>query len=231
MMLNQNQSKFLDVLLRSGALQFGSFKTKSGRMSPFFLNSGAFDSGNVLHEVAECYAHVIKSVVDSIKLATIHLYGPAYKGITLAAAAAVETSRLMDRDVAFTFNRKEKKDHGEGGVFIGRNISSESQLLIIEDVMTGGTSIRETLELLKSTGASVKAVVIGVDRMEIGSGKDRASLEISKKFNIPVYSILTIDEIVEALWSDRGPIKRLGKEWITNDLRQDITTYRLQWGV
>jgi len=230
-MLNLNQSKFLDVLLRSGALQFGSFKTKSGRVSPFFLNSGAFDSGDVLHEVAKCYAHVIKHVVDSLKLSTIHLYGPAYKGITLAAAAAVETAKLVDRDVAFTFNRKEKKDHGEGGVFVGRQISSASQLLIIEDVMTGGTSIRETMELLKPTGASVKAVVIGVDRMEVGADKERASQEISRKFNIPVFSILTIDEIVAALWRDGGPIKRLDKEWITNNLREDIIRYRSQWGV
>lgn len=229
-MLSQNQNRFLDLLLKSGALRFGSFKTKSGRMSPFFLNSGAFDHGALLREVAECYAARIVEFVKSTGLSQIHLYGPAYKGITLAAASAIETAKMTGGEVPFTFNRKEAKDHGEGGVFVGRPLTRESKLLIVEDVMTGGTSVRETIDLLRPIGAKVCGVVIGVDRMERGLGAERASQEIARKFDVPVIPILTIDEIVAALWINGAALPRLGKSWISNEIKSEIDRYRAEWG-
>jgi len=229
-MLSQNQDRFLDLLLKSGALKFGSFKTKSGRMSPFFLNSGAFDHGALLRDVAECYAAQIVDFVKSTGLSQIHLYGPAYKGITLAAASAIETAKMTGWEVPFTFNRKEAKDHGEGGVFVGRQLTSESKLLVVEDVMTGGTSVRETIDLLKPIGARVCGVVIGVDRMERGLGAERASQEIARKFDVPVISILTIDEIVSTLWRNAAAVPRLGKSWINNEIKSEIDRYRAEWG-
>jgi orotate phosphoribosyltransferase len=229
-MLSENQSRFLDVLLGSGALRFGTFKTKSGRMSPFFLNSGAFDHGALLQQVAQCYAALIIEFIKSTRLSDVHLYGPAYKGITLAAAAAMETARITGREVPFTFNRKEVKDHGEGGTFVGRKLTPESKVLIVEDVMTGGTSVRETIDILRPVGAKICGVLIGVDRMERGLGSERASREISGNFSVPVHSILTIDEIVDALWKDCKPVERLGKVWITSELKSEIDRYRSEWG-
>jgi len=156
----------------------------------------------------------------------VHLYGPAYKGITLAAAAAMELANLSADDVPFTFNRKEAKDHGEGGVFVGRALRPSQPVIVIEDVMTGGTSIRETMELLKPRGISIRAVVIGIDRQERGSGSKQASLEVQADYGCPVLAILTIDDIVKALWNT----ERLGKIWIDGAIKSMIDQYRSEWG-
>lgn len=220
--LSSLQNRFLNLLLTSGALKFGEFKTKSGRMSPYFINTGAFDHGRVLGEVAECYSELIRSrFADGV-----HLYGPAYKGITLAAATAIELSKHIQEDVPFTFNRKEAKDHGEGGVFVGRPLNPSQPVIIIEDVMTGGTSIRETMELLRPRNIAIRAVVIGIDRQERGVGSQQASLEVQADFGCPVLSILTIDEIVKALWNT----ERLGKVWVDGQIKTRIDQYRENWG-
>ena len=220
--LSQLQNRFLDLLLSSGALKFGEFKTKSGRVSPYFINMGAFDHGRVLNDVAACYAQIISSrFVDHI-----HLYGPAYKGITLAAATAMELAKHSQEEIPFTFNRKEAKDHGEGGVFVGRALSPSRPVIIIEDVMTGGTSIRETMELLRPRNVSIRAVVIGIDRQERGVGSRQASQEVQADFGCQVLSILTIDEIVKALWNT----ERLGKIWIDGSVKSRIDQYRAEWG-
>ena len=216
------QSRFLDLLLGSGALRFGEFMTKSGRQSPYFINTGAFDHGRLLGEVAACYAQLIRSKFRD----QIHLYGPAYKGITLAAATAVELSKSSSDEIPFTFNRKEAKDHGEGGVFVGRPLVSGQSVIVIEDVMTGGTSIRETMSLLRPRNVSIRAVVIGIDRQERGVGARQASLEVQADFGCPVYSILTIDDIVRALWNQ----ERLGKVWIDGQIKSRIERYRADWG-
>lgn len=220
--LTQLQSSFLDLLLSSGALRFGEFKTKSGRMSPYFMNTGAFDHGRVLSEIARCYAQMIRSHFKG----HIHLYGPAYKGITLAAATAIELSRTSKDDIPFTFNRKEAKDHGEGGVFVGRSLLPGQSVIVIEDVMTGGTSIRETISLLRPRDVSIQAVVIGIDRQERGIGKKRASIEIESDFGCPVVSILNVDDIVGALHNQ----ERLGKVWIDDQIKSRIDAYRSEWG-
>ena len=219
--LSSLQSRFLDLLLSSGALKFGEFKTKSGRMSPYFINTGAFDHGRVLRDVARCYAELVHSRYEH----DVHLYGPAYKGITLAAATAMELANLSADDVPFTFNRKEAKDHGEGGVFVGRALRPSQPVIVIEDVMTGGTSIRETMELLKPRGISIRAVVIGIDRQERGSGSKQASLEVQADYGCPVLAILTIVDIVKALWNT----ERLGKIWIDGAIKSMIDQYRSEW--
>lgn len=229
-MLTDLQGSFLDLLLSSGALRFGQFKTKSGRMSPFFLNSGAFDHGEILRAVARCYAKRLVHFSKTNPISTWHLYGPAYKGITLAAATAMELALETGKEVAFTFNRKEVKDHGEGGVFIGRGIGENSEIVIVEDVLTGGTSVRQTLDLLKSINPSVRAVIVGVDRMERGVGQYTAAAEIQEVFKIPVVSILSIQEIIDALWQDGRPLPRMGKAWLDSSLKASIDKYRSQWG-
>ncbi len=224
------QSRFLDLLLTSGALKFGDFTTKSGRSSPYFFNSGAFDHGRLLGEVGACYAELI---IEKYPLAN-HLYGPAYKGISLACASSVELSARSKSEVAFTFNRKEAKDHGEGGLFVGRPLDPSRPILIIEDVMTGGTSVRETMGLLLPRKIPVLGVVIGVDRQERGAGQLLASQEVSAQYGFSVTAILTMDEIIEALWNgitaDGKGISRLGKVWIDADAKARIDRYRREWG-
>ena len=230
MKLSPLQNRYLDLLLAGGVLKFGSFKTKSGRLSPFFLNSGAFDHGSILREVAKCYSERVVEFAAHQGVSDIHLYGPAYKGITLAAATAIEVALITGREVPFTFNRKEAKDHGEGGRFVGREISPGVSLFIIEDVMTGGTSIRETMDILAPTGAKVRGVFIGVDRLELGADNVRASSEVQLRYNFPVISILTIDEIVDALWRNGAAVERLGRVWITAQIKSEIERYRSEWG-
>jgi orotate phosphoribosyltransferase len=224
--LSKVQNDFLDLLLSSGALRFGSFKTKSGRISPYFLNTGAFDHGGLLSRVGVCYAAFIAEKFPQER----HLYGPAYKGITLAAATAMELARITGREVPFTFNRKEAKDHGEGGVFVGRDLRAGASVLIIEDVMTGGTSIRETMAILTPRGVRVAAVIVGVDRQERGQGANLAAIETTQTFACSVAAILTIDEIIAELWDGTNGVQRLGQVWIDGATKAQIDAYRCAWG-
>ena len=217
------KDEFLDLLLSSGALKFGSFKTKSGRVSPYFFNMGAIDTGEALTKVACCYADC---VLESLGALELHLFGPAYKGIPLATSVAQELSRRLGIPIPFTFNRKEIKDHGERGSFIGRDILPSSRLIIVEDVMTGGTSVRETLALVSPVGASVRAVFIGVDRQERGVGGQVAAQEVTQELGIPVFAILTLDEIISALWN----VRRNGRIWIDDQLKAEIDAYRKKFG-
>ena len=219
----QSSEKFLDLLLESGVLKFGEFKTKSGRLSPYFFNTGSFDHGRILSEVASCYADLI---LERIPRDQIHLYGPAYKGIPLATSIAQELSKRTGMDVPFTFNRKEAKDHGEGGSFVGRALTKDSRVIVVEDVMTGGTSVRETLALLKPIGAKISAVVIGVDREERGTGSKKAALEITEEFGIPVFTILKLQTILELLWNK----PRQGRVWVNDEIKQKADAYQKQFG-
>ncbi len=219
----QSSEKFLDLLLESGALKFGEFKTKSGRLSPYFFNTGSFDHGRILSEVASCYADLI---IECLPKDQIHLYGPAYKGIPLATSIAQELSKRTGTDVPFTFNRKEAKDHGEGGSFVGRALTKDSRVIVVEDVMTGGTSVRETLALLRPIGAKIAAVVIGVDREERGTGTKKAALEITEEFGIPVFTILKLQTILELLWNK----PRQGRVWVNDEIKLKAEAYQKQFG-
>jgi orotate phosphoribosyltransferase len=184
------QREFLDLALKLDALRFGEFKLKSGRMSPYFFNAGLFDSGASLELLGRAYA---QAALDSA-IAFDMLFGPAYKGIALATATATSLALTHGRDVPLAFNRKEAKDHGEGGVLIGAPL--HGRVLIIEDVISAGTATRESLALIHASGAKPAGVLIALDRQERGTGTRSAAQEITAEFGIPVIAIARLDELL-----------------------------------
>lgn len=187
-------ARYLRLLLRTNALQFGTFMTKSGRESPYFIDSGRLDTGDAIAEAADCYAALLEGgdVPDV-------LFGPAYKGIPLAVATAEALTRRVGRPIGWLFNRKEAKDHGERGALVGRLPRTGETVTIIEDVLTGGTSVRETIPLLARHGITPTRLLVGVDREERGSTRSIARDEIRGTFGIEVRSILTLTDILETL--------------------------------
>jgi orotate phosphoribosyltransferase len=184
------QRDFLDLALRRNALRFGEFTLKSGRVSPYFFNAGLFDSGAALATLGGAYA---QAATDS-GIGFDMLFGPAYKGIALATATAFAMATLHNRDVPIAFNRKEVKDHGEGGVLIGAPL--QGRVLIVDDVISAGTAIRETLALIRANGATPAGVLIALDRQERGQGTRSAAQEISLEFGTPVMAIARLDELL-----------------------------------
>ena len=185
--------EFIDNAISSGALKFGQFELKSGRTSPHFFNAGEFYKGSALAALGKCYAAAI--VESGVEFDV--LFGPAYKGITLAAATAIALSEDHGIDVPYCFNRKEAKAHGEGGTLVGAPL--EGKVLIIDDVITAGTAIREVMAIVKQVGAQAAGVVVGLDRKERGKSDKSAIQEVEQEFNIPVASIINIDDIFEGL--------------------------------
>ena len=183
------QREFLELALARNALRFGEFTLKSGRKSPYFFNAGRFDSGAALDALGRAYA---QAAVES-GIAFEMLFGPAYKGIALAAAAAVALAREHARDVPVAFNRKEAKDHGEGGVLIGAPL--QGRVLIVDDVISAGTAIRESLALIRANGATAAGILIALDRQERGQGAQSAAQEIAAEFGTPVIAIARLDEL------------------------------------
>lgn len=212
------KQEFIKFAAECGVLTFGSFTLKSGRISPYFFNSGNFKTGSQLAKLGGFYASCIKENGLSPDL----LFGPAYKGIPLVSAAASSLYNLYGIDLPYTFNRKEAKDHGEGGVFVGSAPKAGEKVLIIEDVITAGTAVREVLPLVTQTGADVEGMVILVDRMERGKGDTSAVQEVYRDFRIKVYPIVTVNDIIDALKS--GIVS--GAEHIENML-----AYRAEYGV
>ena len=206
---------FIDNAISSGALKFGRFELKSGRTSPHFFNAGEFYTGSALAALGRCYASAI--VESGIEFDV--LFGPAYKGITLAAATAVALSEHHGINVPYCFNRKEAKAHGEGGTLVGAPL--EGKVLIIDDVITAGTAIREVMSIVEQVGAQAAGVIIGLDRKEHGKTNKSAIQEVEQEFNIPVASIIDIDDILQYL--------RTKPEH--NDLVAEIEKYRQQYGV
>jgi orotate phosphoribosyltransferase len=184
------QREFLDLALRKNALRFGEFTLKSGRISPYFFNAGLFDTGAALAVLSQAYA---QAAVDS-GLAFDMLFGPAYKGISLASAAAITLAQSHGRDLPVAFNRKEAKDHGEGGVLIGAPL--QGRVLIVDDVISAGTAIRESLALIRANGATPAGVLIALDRQERGQGLQSAAQEIAAEFGTPVVAIAHLDELL-----------------------------------
>jgi orotate phosphoribosyltransferase len=183
---------FIAFCVEQGAMKFGQFVTKSGRKTPYFFNAGLFNTGAALERVAQFYAKAI--LASGVRFDM--LFGPAYKGIVLAAGAAVALAR-EGRDVPFAFNRKEAKDHGEGGTLIGAPLAG--RVLIVDDVLTAGTAVRESLDVISSHGATPAGVVISLDRMERGQGELSAIQEIEKRHGIPVVSIASLDDLMSWL--------------------------------
>jgi orotate phosphoribosyltransferase len=183
---------FIAFSIEQGVLKFGRFVMKSGRVSPYFFNAGLFNTGAALERLAQFYAKAILASGVHFDM----LFGPAYKGIVLAAGAALALSR-QGRDVPFAFNRKEPKDHGEGGALIGAPLAG--RVLIVDDVLTAGTAVGESLDVISSHGATPAGVVISLDRMERGKGDLSAVQEIQKRHRIPVVSIASLDDLLHWL--------------------------------
>lgn len=213
--MNSYKTQFIDNAIASGALKFGQFRLKSGRISPHFFNAGEFYQGKALATLGQCYA---AAIVDS-GIEFDVLFGPAYKGITLAAATAVALAEHHNLDVPYCFNRKEAKSHGEGGTIVGAPL--EGKVLIIDDVITAGTAIREVMAMVDEAGAQAAGVVIGVDRKERGNSNQSAIQEVESEFSIPVASIIDIDDILTYLDS-KADMQQLVKQ---------IKQYRQEYGV
>lgn len=191
------QNNFIEFLLSMKALKFGDFTLKSGRKSPYFLNMGAFFTGNAITKIGAFYADAI---ADTIKGDFNVIFGPAYKGIPLAIATLQSLYTLHRIDAQYAFNRKEAKDHGDAGLLVGKTLEPSDRVIIVDDVITAGTAVRETLEIIKNQGgATVRAIIVSVDRMERGTGSKSAVQEISQTLGIAVHPIVTILHILEYL--------------------------------
>ena len=209
------KTQFIDNAIASGALKFGQFRLKSGRVSPHFFNAGEFYRGRALAALGQCYAAAI--VESGIEFDV--LFGPAYKGITLAAATSVALAEQHDLDVPYCFNRKEAKSHGEGGTIVGAPL--EGRVLIIDDVITAGTAIREVMAMVDAADAQPAGVVIGLDRKERGNTDKSAIQEVEQQFGIPVVSIIDIDDI----------LAYLGGKPDMKSLVEQIKEYRQEYGL
>ena len=184
---------FIQFLLDAGVLKLGSFTLKSGRQSPYFFNAGLINTGEQIAQLARAYA----STIHNSGIGFDVLFGPAYKGIPLAATTAMALAEFHQMDVPFAYNRKEAKDHGEGGLIVGADL--KGKVLIIDDVITAGTAIRESIDLIRAHGAEPAGVVVALDRMEKGQGERSAIQEVEAEFGIPVLSIITLADIIDFL--------------------------------
>jgi orotate phosphoribosyltransferase len=208
------QKEFIDFAIEQQVLCFGTFTLKSGRVSPYFFNSGLFNTGAALAKLGDFYAQAIQDSGVEFDV----LYGPAYKGIPLVSAASIALSNRYQLDYPYCFNRKEAKDHGEGGVTVGAPL--KGRVLLIDDVISAGTSIRESVEIIKAEGATLSGVVISLDRQERGKQETSAIQEIESEYQIPVASIVKLEHIIEYL-AAAGKEEELGK----------VRAYREEYGV
>ena len=197
------RQQFIEFALQSGVLRFGEFKTKAGRLSPYFFNAGLFNRGALLGKLARFYAQTLLAARAEGRVQFDMLFGPAYKGITLAASTAVALAELGS-DVPFAFNRKEAKDHGEGGLIVGAPLAGRSAF--VDDVITAGTAVRVSVELIRAAGATPAAVLIALDRMERAGPDDALSQrsavqEVEATYRIPVLAIANLDDVMHYLAS------------------------------
>ena len=191
------KTEFLELALELGVLRFGEFTLKSGRVSPYFFNAGLFNSGYAVAKLGRCYA----SAVSALDIEFDMLFGPAYKGIPLVVLTASNLVEHHDEDYPFAFNRKEPKDHGEGGAIIGAPLAG--RVLILDDVITAGTAIREVLELIRAAGATPAGVLVALDREEVGQ-KTRVSAvqQLEAELQIPIRSIVSLTDLIDHLEED-----------------------------
>lgn len=219
------KQEFINFMVDCQVLKFGDFTLKSGRKSPFFMNAGAYVTGTQLMKLGEYYATAIhENFGDDFDV----LFGPAYKGIPLTVAATMAISDLYGKDIKYCSNRKEVKDHGDKGILLGSPIEDGDKVLLIEDVTTAGTSIGETLPIIKAQGnVTVCGLVVSVDRCERGKGEKSALSEISETYGMETTAIVTMKEVVEHLYN--RPYK--GRVYIDDDLKAAIDAYYEQYGV
>lgn len=188
--MHDYQRDFIQLTLQRDVLRFGEFTLKSGRQSPYFFNMGRIDSGAALAQLGRAYAAAVVNSGIEIDM----LFGPAYKGIALAAATAIALADHHQRDLPWAYNRKEAKDHGEGGMLVGAPL--KGRVLIVDDVMTAGTAVRESLALIEASGATAAGVLIALDRQERGQGERSAAQEVASDYGIPVLAITCLDDVL-----------------------------------
>lgn len=218
------QEEFITFMVRSGVLTFGDFTTKSGRKTPYFVNTGNYKTGAQAARLGDYYAACIQeNLPDGVDC----LFGPAYKGIPLTVAAASSLYRNYDRDLPYCFNRKEAKDHGEGGTMIGYQPKDGDRVVIVEDVVTAGTAVRETIELFKHI-ADVKfaSLIVSVDRMEKGTGEKTTINELREQYGIAVHPIVTVRQVIDFLHNREID----GKVYIDDEMKGKMEAYLEQYG-
>jgi len=222
--MQEYKKQFVEFMVKCGVLTFGDFVTKSGRKTPFFINTGNYKTGAQLVKLGQYYA---EAIVNNCGASFNVLFGPAYKGIPLAVSTSMVLAEKFSQDVSFCFNRKEAKDHGEGGSLIGHKLKNGDKVLIIEDVTTAGTSVRESIPMLKSIAdVSIAGLVVSVDRMERGTGTRGALAELREEFSIPAFSIVSLSEIVECLHNREID----GKVVLNDEILARIQEYRKLYG-
>jgi orotate phosphoribosyltransferase len=222
--VQEYQRTFIDLAMSRNALRFGSFKLKSGRDSPYFFNAGLFNDGEAIAVLGQCYA----AALTRSGLEFDMLFGPAYKGIPLATTTAVALAEHHRRSVPWAFNRKEAKDHGEGGNIVGSPL--KGRVLIVDDVITAGTAIRESVDIIKAAGAIPAGVALALDRQERGQGVQSAVQEVSEQFGMRCVSILTLSGLIETFAGtpadDTGDPVRISREQFAA-----LQAYQREWGV
>ena len=209
------KQQFFELAMARGNLTFGEFTLKSGRISPYFFNAGGFDDGRSLELLSDCYA---QAILDS-GLEFDMLFGPAYKGIPLAASIAIMLNASHQMNIPYAYNRKEAKDHGEGGTLVGAELNG--RVLITDDVISAGTSVRESIDWIQQTGATACGVAIALDRQERGIGDKSAAQEVADEFGIPVVAIAGMDDLIEFLENRPGAVIDI----------EAIRRYRKDYGV
>ncbi|MGQ7272684.1 orotate phosphoribosyltransferase [Marinobacter sp. V034] len=212
--MHHYQHDFIEFAIRRDVLRFGEFTLKSGRTSPYFFNAGLFNQGSDLVQLGQAYA----SALQNSGLNYDMLFGPAYKGIPLAAATAIALAQSGD-DRPYAFNRKEKKDHGEGGQIVGAPL--QGKVLIVDDVITAGTAIRESIDIIRAAGAEPAGVLIALDRQERGQGKLSAIQEVENEFGLPVISIIRLEQV----------ISYLNKSADFSENARQVAEYREKYGI
>ncbi len=222
--MEQYKKEFIEFMVDCEVLKFGDFVTKSGRKTPFFVNTGFYRTGTQLRKLGGYYARAIQ---EKFGLEFDVLFGPAYKGIPLTVAATSALSELYDVDIRYCSNRKEVKDHGDKGILLGSPIKDGDRVVIIEDVTTAGTSIQETLPIIQAQGAvNVLGLVVSVDRMERGQGEKSALQEIRERYGMETTAIVTMAEVVEHLYGKEYK----GKVIIDDAMKAAIDAYYKQYG-
>ncbi len=216
--------EFINLMLQADVLRFGDFTTKSGRKTPYFINTGNYKLGSHISKLGLYYADCYN---DKLKDEKNLLFGPAYKGIPLVVTTSTALAVKYNLDLPFCFNRKEVKDHGEGGVFVGKQPEEGENVVIIEDVITAGTAVRESMEIFsKIPNINVKALIIAVDRMEKGKGEKSTMQELEEEFGIKVHPIVTIKDIVAYLHNNEVN----GKIYIDDEIKERIDNHLALYG-
>ncbi len=224
------QEAFIHFMVRSGVLTFGDFTTKSGRKTPYFINTGNYKTGAQAAKLGQFYADCVMAHMESGEIGreVNALFGPAYKGIPLSVATAIALAERHDLDVNYCFNRKEAKDHGEGGSMVGYKLKDGDRVLIIEDVITAGTAVREVFPILRAAAdVKIEGLVISADRMERGQGEKTAIQEIEEEFGIKTYPIVTVREIIDTLYDT--PVD--GNVVIDAEMKERMEAYLEQYCV